>query len=130
MAAVSTGKLLKHRVYADDYVAYLRNVAASRAFQGLNLEALDSCGASLGQSEEAIEQTRREWEAKAREAELENLERTLRRQREGLDLLIDRGARLVETTTEACPESELARMAESGYQGPIEAKYQVYLLQI
>lgn len=123
-------KLLKHKIYTDEYADYLRRQARARALEGLDLDALESCGAGLGQSEQDVEATRREWERKAQEAELENLERTLRRQREGLDLLIARGAALAATSTEACPERELAAMAQPG-EAPLPAtKYTVYSLRV
>lgn len=129
-AQTPSTKLLKHKIYTDEYVDYLRRQARARALQGLNLEALESCGAGLGQSEQDVEETRRAWERKAQESELENLERTLRRQREGLDLLLSRGAAIDGTATEACPEAERARISESGDPHPPATKYRVYALRV
>jgi hypothetical protein len=120
------GVLLKHKIYADEYVAYLRHQARTRVLEGLNLEALDSCGAGLGQTEEEIERTRRAWEETAQHDELDNLERTLRRQREGLDLLLERGATIDTTTSEPCPPSEHARITASAYTTVPSAKFVVY----
>jgi hypothetical protein len=120
------GVLLKHKIYAEEYVSYLRHQARKRVFEGLNLEALDSCGASLGQTDEDIERTRRAWEATAQHDELDNIERTLRRQREGLDLLLERGATIDSTTTEPCPPSEHDRIAASAYTPAPSAKFLVY----
>lgn len=126
----SSPKLLRHKIYTDEYVEHLRRQARARALEGLDLDALDSCGAGLGQSEQDVEATRREWERKAQEAELENLERTLRRQREGLDLLIARGATVASTTTEACSEREHAAIAQTGEAQLPSTKYTVYSLRV
>ena len=125
----ATSVVLKHKIYTDDYLDYLRNQAKTRALEGLNLEALDSCGASLGSTEDEIEQTRRGWEEKAQRAELDNVERTLRRQQEGLHVLLQRGGQLEGTSIEMCPQAEATRIAQGGMNPPV-TKFTVYLVRM
>jgi len=130
MSIVSGTTVIKHKVYTDEYVGYLRHQARSRVLAGLNLDALDSCGASLGQTEDEIEHTRASWEERARRAELDFADGTVQRQQEGLQLLLARGAQLETTTVEPCTPSERQKIVASGFGNPPEQKFTVYHLRV
>ena len=122
--------ILKHKIYSDDYVAFLRRQAMARALAGLDLDALDSCGAGLGQTDEEIERTRREWEERAQRSELDHVDRMLRRQREGLDVLLARGGAVDSIESEPVASTEAERIAQ-GEAGPAPAnKFTVYLVRV